>query len=63
MNKSNNILESPADRAPKERFLIGSDFLTELGRIYLEAGLPLAAAAEAALADYEIFDLPCTCRT
>jgi len=39
------------------------DFLTELGRVYLQAGLPLAAAVQAALADCEIFDLPCGCES
>lgn len=34
-----------------------SHFLNELGRIYLDAGLPLAAAFEAALADVLFFDL------
>jgi hypothetical protein len=34
-----------------------SDFLNELGRIYLDAGLPLAAAFEAALADVLFFDV------
>ncbi len=29
------------------------DLINALGRIYLEAGLPLAAAFEAAMADYQ----------
>lgn len=38
------------------------EFLTALGRVYLDAGLPLAAAFEAALADCAIFDLQSSCR-
>jgi hypothetical protein len=45
---------APADcrRARKE-------FLKDLGHVYLQIGLPLALAAEAALADLRIFD-PCS---
>lgn len=37
------------------------DYIVELGRVYLDAGLPLAAAFEAALADYQSFGTPGEC--
>jgi hypothetical protein len=39
------------------------EFITELGRVYLDAGLPLALAFEAALADYQDFGVPFECET
>jgi hypothetical protein len=44
--------------APRAR-----DYILALGRIYLEAGLPLALAIDAALADYQHFGVPATCDT
>jgi len=57
------IAEAPAERIARNCDLLQADFLTELGRIYLQAGLPLAAAVQAALADCAIFDLPCGCES
>jgi len=57
------IAEAPAERIARNCELMRGDFLTELGRVYLQAGLPLAAAVQAALADCEIFDLPCGCES
>jgi len=37
------------------------DYIVELGRVYLEAGLPLAAAFDAALADYQNLGTPADC--
>ncbi len=37
------------------------DYIVALGRIYLEAGLPLSAAFEAALADYQNLGTPAEC--
>jgi hypothetical protein len=45
----------PAPARPKPNWNSDSarEVINDLGRIYLEAGLPLAAAFEAAMADYE----------
>jgi hypothetical protein len=42
--------------APRAR-----DYILALGRIYLDAGLPLAFAIEAALADYQCLGTPAAC--
>jgi len=39
------------------------EYITALGRVYLDAGLPLALAFEAALADYQDFGVPFDCET
>lgn len=44
---------TPYHDAPEAR-----DYILALGRVYLDAGLPLAAAIEAALADYQSFGAP-----
>ncbi len=49
------ILDTEPERAPLEITPEG-DMLNALGRVYLDAGLPLALAFEAALADYRSFD-------
>jgi hypothetical protein len=55
MRTSPNILESePARLRPDND--PAREKINALGRIYLEAGLPLAAAFEAALADYRSFE-------
>jgi hypothetical protein len=43
--------------APADCHRARGEFLNELGRVYLQIGLPLAAAFEAALADVRIFDV------
>jgi hypothetical protein len=43
--------------APADCHRRKGEFLNELGRVYLEIGLPLATAFEAALADLRIFDV------
>jgi hypothetical protein len=49
---------TPYVDAPKAR-----DYVLALGRIYLEAGLPLSAAFEAAFADYHALGAPAECET
>ena len=52
-----------APRFPSEfeEAATAQEIINDLGRIYLEAGLPLAAAFEAALADYQtVFANPVT---
>ena len=49
--------------APATCAYVKSELLNELGRIYLEAGLPLGAAFEAALADVLFFDFRCPAQT
>jgi hypothetical protein len=44
--------DTATDTPPPERDA-ARERINALGRIYLQAGLPLAAAFEAALADYE----------
>lgn len=39
------------------------DFIVAMGRLYLAVGLPLAAAFDAALADYRSFGLPRQCES
>jgi len=39
------------------------EYIAALGRVYLDAGLPLALAFEAALADYQDFGVPYECET
>ncbi len=43
--------------APADCHRAKREFLNELGRVYLEIGLPLASAFEAALADLRIFEV------
>ncbi len=47
------ILHKSAPTLPTPEGEVARELITDLGRIYLEAGLPLAAAFEAALADYQ----------
>jgi hypothetical protein len=51
----------PAGAAPYIDLPSARDFIVALGRVYLEAGLPLSAAFEAAFADYRSFGLPAQC--
>jgi hypothetical protein len=53
MNATSLHYPAPACEAAESDFT--SNLLAALGHIYLEAGLPLAAAFEAALADFESF--------
>jgi hypothetical protein len=60
------IEANPFDRSPVETYLdapSARDFINALGRVYLDAGLPLALAFEAALADYQDFGVPFACAT
>jgi hypothetical protein len=45
--------DGPPEREPCLDATRARDFILALGRVYLEAGLPLYAAIEAALADYQ----------
>lgn len=57
-------LHAPASACPLAEPNLASNVLAALGHIYLEAGLPLAAASEAALADFESFRSPSSfCQT
>jgi hypothetical protein len=47
------IAHDAAPAAPHPNGQTARDVINALGRIYLEAGLPLAAAFEAAMADYQ----------
>jgi hypothetical protein len=51
-------IESPPKPAPYHDAPEARDYILALGRVYLDAGLPLAAAIEAALADYQSFGTP-----
>ena len=54
---------TPQDQpAPEACAQKAGEWLAELGRVYLEAGLPFAAALEAALADSLFFDFGCPCQ-
>ena len=59
-NTAMNASEPPIPRPPGLGLNPGTpqarEFILALGRVYLEAGLPLACALEAALADYQSFD-------
>ena len=60
-----NALELPNPRPPSPEPYVDApsarDYILALGRVYLDAGLPLAFAIEAALADYQDLGVPFTC--
>ena len=67
-NKGLIALARGDESAAKENFIkalrLNNDHAAahmNLGRVYLNAGLPLAAAFEAALADYQSFGVPAEC--
>lgn len=58
MNITENINAAPPRPHPYIDAPGARDYVLALGRIYLEIGLPLPAAFEAALADYQALGVP-----